>query len=54
METTHKGWRVEIRTNKATDAAGWRVYADVSRDDGGSVRTKPLSFGHSRRKSCSG
>jgi hypothetical protein len=43
METSYKGWRIDVHTNKAADVEEWRVYADVSRDDPSRIRMrKPL------------
>ncbi len=44
MTSDYKGWRIELRPNKAPDADGWRIYVKVVTDTGGSLRTVPLSF----------
>ena len=46
--TDYKGWQIEIQTERAPDADGWRVYVTVSITSGGSVRTVPLSFKDAR------
>ena len=44
----YKRWEIEIQTERAPDADGWRVYVTLSFADGGSVRTVPLSFKDAR------
>ena len=47
----YKGWKIELRSNKATDAEGWRAYVTVSGYQSGSVRTVPLSYKDARPRS---
>src|SRR5690348_5545572 len=44
----YKRWRIELRSSKAPDADGWRAYVIVSADQGGSLRTVPLSYKDAR------
>jgi len=44
MTAEYKGCQIEIRTNKAPDADGWRVYADITRHSGGETQTTPVYF----------
>jgi len=44
----YKGWRIELRSGKATDAEGWPAYVIVSISQGSSVRTVPLSYKDAR------
>jgi hypothetical protein len=44
----YKGWRIELRSSRASDADGWRASVTVSAYEGGSWRTVPLSYKDAR------